>query len=113
MCPLDKRRWAPPRNRAQRFSAEFAFAAARAYRCEPTSTTMKSSFLFLSLVFAVTSPSLPAAATKTVDDFRTAAAKANAALTFPGWAQTPKAAEAMMTYAILTANKARDQTGWH
>src|SRR5438552_10964712 len=71
MCPLDKRRWAPPRNRAQRFSAEFAFAAARAYRCEPTSTTMKSSFLFLSFVFAVTSPSLPAAETKTVDDFRT------------------------------------------
>src|SRR2546421_3263076 len=111
MCPLDKRRWAPPRNRAQRFSAEFAFAAARAYRCEPTSTTMKSSFLFLSFVFAVTSPSLPAAETKTVDDFLTAAAKANAVLTIPDWEQTPKAVEAMMNDAIAKANKALDQIG--
>src|SRR6184192_2947314 len=111
MCPLDKRRWAPPRNRAQRFSAEFAFAAARAYRCEPTSTTMKSSFLFLSFVFAVTSPSLPAAETKTVDDFRTAAAKANAVLTIPDWEQTPKAVAAMMNDAIAKANKALDQIG--
>src|SRR5437879_11212997 len=111
MCALDKRRWAPPRNRAQRFSAEFAFAAARAYRCEPTSTTMKSSFLFLSFVFAVTSPSLPAAETKTVDDFRTAAAKANAVLTIPDWEQTPKAVEAMMNDAIAKANKALDQIG--
>src|SRR6184192_3123333 len=111
MCPLDKRRWAPPRNSAQRFSAEFAFAAARAYRCEPTSTTMKSSFLFLSFVFAVTSPSLPAAETKTVDDFRTAAAKANAVLTIPDWEQTPKAVEAMMNDAIAKANKALDQIG--
>src|SRR5438309_875142 len=110
MCPLDKRRWAPPRNRAQRFSAEFAFAAARAYRGEPTSTTMKSSFLFLSFVFAVTSPP-PAAETKTVDDFRTAAAKANAVLTIPDWEQTPKAVEAMMNDAIAKANKALDQIG--
>src|SRR5438477_819185 len=111
MCPLDKRRWAPPRNRDQRFSAGFAYAAARAYRCEPTSTTMKSSFLFLSFVFAVTSPSLPAAETKTVDDFRTAAAKANAVLTIPDWEQTPKAVEAMMNDAIAKANKALDQIG--
>src|SRR5438309_11270642 len=108
MCPLDKRRWAPPRNRAQRFSAEFAFAAARAYRGEPTSTTMKSSFLFLSFVFAVTSPP-PAAETKTVDDFRTAAAKANAVLTIPDWEQTPKAVEPLMDDAIAMANKALDQ----
>src|SRR5947209_12740946 len=111
MCPLDKRRWAPPRNRAQRFSAEFAFAAARAYRCEPTSTTMKSSFLFLSFVFAVTSPSRPAAETKTVDDFRAAAAKANAVLTIPDWEQTPEAVEASMKQAIAKANGALDQIG--
>src|SRR5437667_1228460 len=111
MCPLDQRRWAPPRNHAQHFSAEFAFAAARAYRCAPTSTTMKSSFLFLSFVFAVTSPSLPAAETKTVDDFRTAAAKANAVLTIPEWEQTPKACEAMMNDTIAKANKALDQIG--
>src|SRR5438105_370617 len=72
---------------------------------------MKSSFLFLSFVFAVTSPSLPAAETKTVDDFRTAAAKANAVLTIPDWEQTPKAVEAMMNDAIAKANKALDQIG--
>src|SRR6266478_3038927 len=70
---------------------------------------MKLSFLFLSFVFAVTSPSLPAAETKTVDDFRTAAAKANAVLTIPDWEQTPKAVEAMMNDAIAKANKALDQ----
>src|SRR5438270_13979336 len=106
MCPLDKRRWAPPRNRAQRFSAEFAFAAERAYRCEPTSTTMKSSVLFLSFVFAATSPSLLAAETKTVDDFRTAAAKANAVLTIPVSEYRPKAVEAMMNGGRVKANKA-------
>src|SRR5204863_7699652 len=61
--------------------------------------------------FAVTSPSLPAAETKTVDDFRTAAAKANAVLTIPDWEQTPKAVEAMMNDAIAKANKALDQIG--
>src|SRR6266550_1456615 len=111
MCALDKRQWARPRNRAQRFSAEFAFAAARAYRCEPTSTTMKSSFLFLSFVFAVTSPSFSAAELKTVDDFRSAAAKANAVLTIPNWEQSPKAVEAMMNGAIAKANKGLDQIG--
>src|SRR6266550_1914474 len=111
MCALDKRQWARPRNRAQRFSAEFAFAAARAYRCEPTSTTMKSSFLFLSFVFAVTSPSLPAAETKTVDDFRAAAAKANAVLTLPDWEQTPDAIETSMNNGIAKANAALDQIG--
>src|SRR5438034_5663762 len=111
MCPLDQRRWAPPRNHAQHSSAEFAFAAARAYRCEPTSTTMKSSFLFLSFVFAVTSPSLPAAETKTVDDFRTAAAKANAVLTVPEWEQTQKAVAAILNDASAKANKALDQIG--
>src|SRR5881394_2264644 len=67
--------------------------------------------VFLSFVFAVTSPSLPAAETKTVDDFRTAAAKANAVLTIPDWEQTPKAVAAMMNDAIAKANKALDQIG--
>src|SRR5206468_12539412 len=103
MCPLDKRRWAPPRNRAQRFSAEFAFAAARAYRCEPTSNAMKSSFLFLSFFFAVTRPRLLVPSTKSVDDFGTAAAKPKALLTIPDWEQTPKADDAMINYAVAKA----------
>jgi len=48
---------------------------------------------------------------KTVDDFRAAAAKANAVLTVPDWEQTPEAVDAMMKNAIATANKALDQVG--
>src|SRR5882724_1753759 len=72
---------------------------------------MKSLLLFLSLVFVASSHSLPAAEPKTVDDFRAAAAKANAVLTIPDWEQTPKAVEAMMNDAIAKANKALDQIG--
>ena len=72
---------------------------------------MKSLLLFLSLVFVASSHKLPAAELKTVDDFRAAAAKANAVLTIPDWEQTPKAVEAMMNDAIAKANKALDQIG--
>src|SRR5213083_2312982 len=48
---------------------------------------------------------------KTVDDFRAAAAKANAVLTIPDWEQTPEAVDAMMKDAIAIANKALDQIG--
>jgi oligopeptidase A len=68
---------------------------------------MKSLFLFLSFVFT----NLSAAELKTIDDFRPAAAKANAVLTLPDWEQTPKAVEAMMNGAIAKANKALDQIG--
>src|SRR5882762_6661738 len=57
-----------------------------------------------------TSP-ISAAELKTVDDFRPAAAKANAVLTIPDWEQTPKAVEAMMNDAIAKANTALDQIG--
>src|SRR6059036_3968752 len=72
---------------------------------------MKSSFLFLSFVFAAASPSLPAAELKTVDDFRAAAAKANAVLTLPDWEQKPDAVEASMKNAIAKADAALDQIG--
>src|SRR3982751_6281714 len=72
---------------------------------------MKCLLLFLSLVSAASSHSLPAAEPKTVDDFRDAAAKANAVLTLPDWEQTPKALDAMMNDAIAKANKALDQIG--
>ena len=48
---------------------------------------------------------------KTVDDFRAAAAKANAILTIPDWEHTPEAVDAMMKNAIDTANRALDQIG--
>ena len=43
---------------------------------------------------------LSAAELKSVDDFRAAAAKANAMLTIPDWEQTPEAVEASMKDAI-------------
>src|SRR5437868_7483408 len=54
---------------------------------------------------------LCAAELKTVDDFRSAAAKANAILTIPDWEQAPEAVDAAMKDAIATANKALDQIG--
>jgi thimet oligopeptidase len=48
---------------------------------------------------------------RTVEDFRAAAAKANAVLTLPDWEHTPEAVDAMMKNAIDTANKALDQIG--
>jgi len=69
------------------------------------------SFLLLSFVFVGVNPIFSAADQKTVDDFRAAAAKANAVLTIPSWEQTPKAIEAMMNEAIAKANTALDQIG--
>ena len=54
---------------------------------------------------------LGATETKSVDDFRAAAAKANALLTIPDWAQTPEAVESSMKDAIAKANTALDQLG--
>jgi Zn-dependent oligopeptidase len=64
--------------------------------------------LLLSCLFVV---DLPAADLKSVDDFRTAAAKANAILTIPDWEQTPEAVDAMMKNAVGKANAALDQIG--
>jgi Zn-dependent oligopeptidase len=71
---------------------------------------MKSSLLCV-LFIAATSSSLLTADLKTVDDFRAAAAKANAVLTIPDWEQTPEAVEASMKDAIAKANAALDQIG--
>src|ERR1044071_488567 len=48
---------------------------------------------------------------KTVDDFRVAAAKANAVLTIPDWEKTPEAIETATKNAIAKANAALDQIG--
>ncbi|MGA7274992.1 MAG: M3 family metallopeptidase, partial [Candidatus Udaeobacter sp.] len=71
---------------------------------------MKSSLLCV-LLIAATSSTLLTADLRTVDDFRAAAAKANAVLTIPDWEQTPEAVEASMKNAIAKANAALDQIG--
>src|SRR5205809_1061894 len=71
---------------------------------------MKSSLLCVVFI-AATSSNLLTADLKTVDDFRAAAAKANAVLTIPDWEQTPEAVEASIKDAIAKANAALDQIG--
>src|SRR5213079_2539733 len=71
----------------------------------------KSSLLCISLILGASSSNFSAAERKTVDDFRAAAAKANAVLTIPDWEQTPEAVEATMKDAIVKANAALDQIG--
>src|SRR6266542_2878224 len=72
---------------------------------------MKSSFLCLSFILVASSSNLCAAEIKTVDDFRAAAAKANAVLTIPDWEQTPEAIETSMKDAIAKGNSALDRIG--
>src|SRR6266478_879422 len=71
---------------------------------------MKSSLLCV-LIIAATSSSLLSADLQSVDDFRAAAAKANAVLTIPDWEQTPEAVETSIKDAIAKANAALDQIG--
>jgi len=49
----------------------------------------KAVSLHISLILLASSLVVSAAEMKTVDDFRAAAAKANAVLTIPDWEQTP------------------------
>jgi thimet oligopeptidase len=65
----------------------------------------------LSVVLALSFVVDLGAAEKSVDEFRGAAAKANAVLTIPDWEQTPEAVEASIKNAITTANQALDQIG--
>ncbi len=71
----------------------------------------KAAFVHISLILLASSLVVSAAEMKTVDDFRAAAAKANAVLTIPDWEQTPEAVEAAMKNAIAKANAALDQIG--
>lgn len=70
---------------------------------------MKSTFLCPLVILAALNSNLSAAELKSLDDFRDAAAKANAVLTIPEWEQTPEAVEALVKTAITTANQALDQ----
>src|SRR5881227_3603235 len=77
-----------------------------------TKTGMKArKNLCLSILFCAAVVDLSAAELKSVDDFRAAAAKANAVLTIPDWEQTPGAIEASMKDAIAKANNGLDQVG--
>ena len=71
----------------------------------------KAAFVHISLILLASSLVVSAAEMKTVDDFRAAAAKANAVLTIPDWEQTPEAIEAAMKNAIAKANASLDQIG--
>src|SRR5947199_746092 len=71
----------------------------------------KAAVVHISLILLASSLGVSAAEMKTVDDFRGAAAKANAVLTIPDWEQTPEAVEASMKNAIAKANAALDQIG--
>jgi len=67
--------------------------------------------LCLSILLCTVVADFSVAESRSVDDFRDAAAKANAVLTIPDWEQTPDAVEASMKAAILKANTALDQIG--
>jgi oligopeptidase A len=84
--------------------ADFSFSTLMSNRF------IKSPFLCVLLIL-LAARSNSSAAEKTVDDFRTAAAKANAVLTIPDWEQTPQAVQAAMKDAIAKANAALDQIG--
>src|SRR6059058_6277819 len=71
----------------------------------------KAAVVHISLILLASSLGVSAAEMKTLDDFRGAAAKANAVLTIPDWEQTPEAVEASMKNAIAKANAALDQIG--
>ena len=71
----------------------------------------KAAFIQIPLILLASSLVVSAAELKTVDDFRAAAAKANAVLTIPDWEKTPEAIEAAMKNAIAKANAALDQIG--
>src|SRR5215216_4694418 len=71
----------------------------------------KAAFAYVPLILLASSLVISAADLKTVDDFRGAAAKANAVLTIPDWEKKPEAIEAAMRSAIAKANAALDQIG--
>src|SRR3954463_16175751 len=68
-------------------------------------------FFYISVIAFASTIVVSAAEMKTVDDFRAAAAKANAVLTIPDWEKTPEAVESATKSAIAKANAALDRTG--
>ena len=62
--------------------------------------------LWLSILLSTMVVDFSAAESKSVDDFRVAAAKANAVFTIPDWEQTPQAVESAMKEAIEAGQRA-------
>ena len=58
-----------------------------------SNASIKAAFVPVPLILLTWSLVVSAAQMKTVDDFRAAAAKANAVLTIPDWEKTPEAVE--------------------
>src|SRR4029078_4751491 len=71
----------------------------------------KAVLLHVPLILLASSLIVTAGEMKTVDDFRAAAAKANAVLTIPDWEKTPEAVRTAMKKGTTKANAARDQIG--
>ncbi len=71
----------------------------------------KATFVHVPLILLASSLVVSAAEMKAVNDFRAAAAKANAVLTIPDWEKTPEAIGVAMKNAIAKANAALDQVG--
>src|SRR3982751_2132861 len=71
----------------------------------------KTTFAHVALIVLASSLAVSRAQTKTVDDFRAAAAKAKAVLTIPEWEKTPEAVQTAVENAIAKANAALDQIG--
>src|SRR6266568_4301358 len=92
---------------------DFTLRDERSTQCSPSSAIkpFRMKNLCLSILFCAAVIDLSAGEPKSVDDFRAAAAKANAVLTIPDWEQRPEAIEASMKDAIAKANSALDQIG--
>ena len=71
----------------------------------------KAAVVHISLILLASGFVVSGAEMKTVDDFRAAAAKANAVLTIPDWEKTPEAVETATKNAIAKANATLDQIG--
>src|SRR5207244_6476927 len=85
------------------------FSSTKAFRMKYLCRSRLS--LALAFTLALTFPLNLRSDLKTVDDFRAAAAKANAALAIPDWEKTPEAVEAAMKNAIAKANATLDRIG--
>src|SRR6266704_651357 len=92
---------------------DFTLRDERSTQCSPSSAIkpFRMKNLCLSILLYAAVVGLSAAELKSVDDFRAAAAKANAMLTIPDWEQRPEAIEASMKDAIAKGNTALDQIG--
>src|SRR5215472_9089021 len=76
-----------------------------------SNASIKAAFTWVPLILLASGLVVSAAEMKTVDDFRAAAAKANAVLTIPDWEKMPEAVGTAMKNAIAKANAALDRIG--